>query len=54
MTYRFAKWKRDAEYWHKQNSIMFEKLFQSVNEKLVRLLLREIPRPRLHQSRRKA
>ena len=35
---RFAKWKRDAEYWYERDSVMFEKLFNSVNEKLVCLL----------------
>lgn len=32
---RFAKWKRDAEYWYEKDSVMFENLFNSVNEKLV-------------------
>ncbi|KAH8982107.1 cytochrome P450 [Lactarius akahatsu] len=31
---RFAKWKRDAEYWHKKDSAMFETLFNSVREKM--------------------
>ena len=35
---RFAKWKRDAEYWYERDSAMFENLFNSVNEKLVCLL----------------
>jgi len=39
---RFAKWKRDAEYWYERDSIMFENLFNSVNEKLVCLL--SVPR----------
>jgi hypothetical protein len=33
---RFAKWKRDAEYWHEKDSAMFVGLFNSVREKLVR------------------
>jgi len=33
---RFAKWKRDAETWYKQDSAMFEKLFNSVHTNLVR------------------
>lgn len=33
---RFAKWKRDAEYWYARDSVMFENLFNSVNEKLIK------------------
>ena len=32
---RFAKWKRDAEYWYEKDSAMFESLFNGVREKLV-------------------
>jgi hypothetical protein len=32
---RFAKWKRDAEYWYERDSVMFENLYKGVNEKLV-------------------
>ncbi|KAH9035788.1 cytochrome P450 [Lactarius pseudohatsudake] len=31
---RFAKWKRDAEYWYEKDSAMFESLFNSVREKM--------------------
>ncbi|KAI9435070.1 cytochrome P450 [Lactarius indigo] len=31
---RFAKWKRDAEYWYEKDSVMFESLFNSVREKM--------------------
>ncbi|KAH8990412.1 cytochrome P450 [Lactarius hatsudake] len=31
---RFAKWKRDAEYWYEKDSAMFESLFNGVREKL--------------------
>ncbi|KAF8492384.1 cytochrome P450, partial [Russula emetica] len=31
---RFAKWKRDAENWYKQDSAMFENLFNSVHANL--------------------
>ncbi|KAH9975378.1 cytochrome P450 [Lactifluus volemus] len=31
---RFAKWKRDAEYCHERDSVMFEKLFNDVHQKL--------------------
>jgi len=40
---RFAKWKRDAEYWYERDSVMFENLFNSVNEKLVRRLPSQKP-----------
>ncbi|KAN0132228.1 Cytochrome P450 [Lactarius tabidus] len=30
---RFAKWKRDAEYWYEKDSAMFESLFNGVREK---------------------
>ncbi|KAH8977837.1 cytochrome P450, partial [Lactarius akahatsu] len=33
---RFAKWKRDAEYWYEKDSAMFETLFDSVREKMSR------------------
>ncbi|KAH9965224.1 cytochrome P450 [Russula dissimulans] len=33
---RFAKWKRDAEYWYERDSAMFESLFNRVNEKLLK------------------
>ncbi|KAH8990403.1 cytochrome P450 [Lactarius hatsudake] len=33
---RFAKWKRDAEYWYEKDSAMFESLFNSVREKMSR------------------
>ena len=33
---RFAKWKRDAENWYKEDSAMFERLFNSVHTNLVR------------------
>ncbi|KAH9049790.1 cytochrome P450 [Lactarius deliciosus] len=33
---RFAKWKRDAEYWFEKDSAMFETLFDSVREKMSR------------------
>jgi hypothetical protein len=33
---RFAKWKRTAEEWYKQDSAMFEGLFKSVYTTLVR------------------
>ena len=32
---RFAKWKRDAEYWYEKDSAMFESLFNGVREKQV-------------------
>ena len=32
---RFAKWKRDAEYWYEKDSAVFENLFNSVREKQV-------------------
>ncbi|KAH9975377.1 cytochrome P450 [Lactifluus volemus] len=32
---RFAKWKRDAEYWYERDSVMFEKMFNGVHQKLV-------------------
>jgi hypothetical protein len=35
---RFAKWKRDAEYWHEKDSAMFVGLFNGVRKKLVRSL----------------
>ncbi|KAI0254606.1 cytochrome P450 [Lactifluus subvellereus] len=31
---RFAKWKRDAEYWFERDSVMFEGLFNSVRERM--------------------
>ncbi|KAI0254607.1 cytochrome P450 [Lactifluus subvellereus] len=31
---RFAKWKRDAEYWYERDSVMFENLFNGVHKKL--------------------
>ncbi|KAI0300590.1 cytochrome P450 [Multifurca ochricompacta] len=31
---RFAKWKREAEYWYERDSAMFQDLFNSVGEKL--------------------
>ncbi|KAI9435080.1 cytochrome P450 [Lactarius indigo] len=31
---RFAKWKREAEYWHEKDTAVFENLFNSVREKL--------------------
>ncbi|KAH9049792.1 cytochrome P450 [Lactarius deliciosus] len=33
---RFAKWKRDAEYWYETDSAKFESLFNSVREKMSR------------------
>ena len=36
---RFAKWKREAEYWFEKDSVMFEGLFNSVRERLVCLNL---------------
>lgn len=35
VTTSIAKWKQDAEYWFERDSVMFERLFNSVNEKLV-------------------
>jgi hypothetical protein len=35
-----AKWKRDAEAWHKQDSAMFEGLIHMVEANVVRLCLR--------------
>ncbi|KAH8992640.1 cytochrome P450 [Lactarius akahatsu] len=37
---RFAKWKRDAEYWYENDSVMFVNRFNGVREKLVRCLAR--------------
>jgi hypothetical protein len=33
---RFAKWKRDAQYWYIQDSLMFERLLGKVADELVR------------------
>ena len=41
---RFAKWKRDAENWYKQDSAMFEELFNSVHINLVRTRIDSIIR----------
>ncbi len=35
MPCRFAKWKRDAEYWFVQDSFMFEGLLSKVTDDLV-------------------
>ncbi len=35
MPLRFAKWKRDAEYWFVQDSLMFEGLLGKVADDLV-------------------
>ncbi|KAN0132230.1 Cytochrome P450 [Lactarius tabidus] len=40
---RFAKWKRDAEYWHEKDSAMFVGLFNGVRKKLSK----DIDRPSL-------
>jgi len=36
MPRRFAKWKRDAQYWFIQDSLMFERLLGKVADDLVR------------------
>ncbi|KAI0319831.1 cytochrome P450, partial [Amylostereum chailletii] len=33
---RFAKWKREAEDWHAKDSVVFEDLFTSVQEKIIK------------------
>ena len=35
VTYRFAKWKRDAQYWFIQDSLRHERLLNKVAEDLV-------------------
>ena len=37
-----AKWKRDAEAWYKQDTAMFERLFQTVEANIVRLFLKDL------------
>jgi hypothetical protein len=34
-----AKWKRNAEAWHRQDSAMFEGLLRTVEENFVRIAL---------------
>jgi hypothetical protein len=44
---RFAKWKRDAEYWYERDSVMFENLFNGVHEKLVSFASESVIEPSL-------
>ena len=41
---RFARWKRDAEYWYIQDSLMFERLLGKVADELVRARYSRLPR----------
>jgi hypothetical protein len=34
-----AKWKRDAEAWHRQDTAMLQGLLQTVEDNVVRMLL---------------
>ena len=47
---RFARWKRDAQYWFKHDSLMFERLLGKVVDDLVRAVLAMVVHREMNQN----